>query len=89
MSSERRLENRQPCFLRAEIHVNNARMDVPAEAHDISEHGLLLKLRDTSHVPDEFTVRIPRRHYEEEVVVRRRTPDQLGVILKRFAAVAG
>lgn len=83
--SDRRLENRLPCFLRAEIHVNNARTEISAEAHDISDHGLLLRMRDTSLIPDEFTVRIPRRRFEEEVVVRRRTPDQLGVILKRFA----
>ena len=43
----RRIENRNPCFLRADIIVGMNKEPIPAEAHDISERGFRLVLPET------------------------------------------
>lgn len=84
--SDRRSENRNPCFLRADIIVNENSEPVPAEAHDISEHGLRLVVLNAKRIPDEFIVSIPRRRMREIVRVVRREEKELGVIIKVAAA---
>jgi PilZ domain len=81
---ERRREDRNTCFLRAELTINTHEEPIQAEVLDISEHGLRLKLPDADIVPNEFVVSVPRRHIRELVNVRRRTKTTLGVIIKRF-----
>jgi hypothetical protein len=82
MGNQRR-EDRNTCFLRAEITFDVNLPPIIAEVHDISDHGLRLKLDDTNGIPNEFIVSIPRRHMREMVTVRRRTKDTLGCIIKR------
>lgn len=84
MTRNKRREDRNTCFMRAEITYDENVPPVIAEVHDISEHGLRLRLDDTSGIPNEFIVSIPRRHMRELVSVRRRTKDTLGCIIKRF-----
>lgn len=86
--SDRRQETRNPCFLRADIIVNHHTAPVPAEAHDISDHGLRLIVPDTSALPDEFIVSIPRRKIRENVQVVRRSAQELGVIIQQLGAPA-
>lgn len=85
---ERRQENRNTCYLRAEIIVNHHTDPVPAEAHDISEYGLRLVVPDTSSLPDEFIVSIPRRKIRETVQVVRRSAQELGVMIRTSASIA-
>jgi len=79
---ERRQENRNPCYLRAEIIVNHHTDPVLAEAHDISDHGLRLIVPDASSLPDEFIVSIPRRKIRETVQVVHRSAKELGVLIR-------
>lgn len=83
MKNQRR-EDRNTCFMRAEITLDQHQPPIIAEVHDISEHGLRLKFENADAIPNEFIVSIPRRHMRELVVVRRRTKDTLGCIIKRF-----
>ncbi|KAF0232047.1 MAG: hypothetical protein FD175_242 [Beijerinckiaceae bacterium] len=80
--SDRRSENRNPCYLRADIVVNMHSDPVPAEAHDISEKGLRLVVPDSKPIPDEFMISIPRRKLREIVRVVRREDKELGVVFK-------
>ena len=82
--AERRLEERNSCFLRAELTISTLQEPIQAEVLDISEHGLNLKLPDAAIIPDEFIVSVPRRHIRELVVVRRRSETTLGVLIKRY-----
>lgn len=84
--SERRSENRNPCYLRADIIVDTHSDPVPAEAHDISDHGMRLVVLNTKRIPDEFLLSIPRRRMREIVRVVRREDKELGVIIKVAAA---
>lgn len=85
MTSNKRREDRNTCFMRAEIIYDTNLPPIIAEVHDISEHGLQLRLDDTNVLPaNEFIVSIPRRHMRELVTVRRRTKTALGCIIKRF-----
>lgn len=79
---EKRREPRNACYLQASIIVSPQAKPVPAEAHDISEHGLRLRLADAVGLPDEFIVSIPRRKMREVVCVIRRGKTELGVVIK-------
>lgn len=81
--SERRREDRNPCFMRAEIILENT-PPIEVEVHDISEHGLRIVMPNTNDIPNEFLLSIPRRHFREVMRVRRRTLTALGCIVKRF-----
>jgi PilZ domain len=85
MSAERRKERRNPCYLKAEILLNTEPGPVPAEAHDISEHGMRLVVLNAKKLPDEFIVSIPRRHIQEIVYVVRREDKEVGVRIKTVA----
>lgn len=81
--SNRRTEDRNSCFLRAELIVSTHEPPVQAEAHDISDRGLRLVITDAKRIPDEFIVSIPRRHIRESVRVVRREEGELGVLIKK------
>ena len=82
--ANRRLEERNACFLRAELTISTLEPPVQAEVLDISEHGFNLKVPDSAKIPEEFIVSVPRRHIRELVVVRRRSETTVGVLIKRY-----
>ncbi len=82
MMPERRIDTRLPCFLRAEILLENGTRRLPCEAHDISERGLRLAGADFSQLPDSFILAIPRRKIEDRVKVVRRGEDFIGVMFE-------
>jgi hypothetical protein len=81
--SDRRRETRNACYLRASILIDDGARRVEAEAHDISNNGMLLYVLDSREVPDRFIVSIPRRHMIEHVKVMRRSRKELGVVFRR------
>lgn len=85
MSSNRRQEERNPCFLRADLILDAHIPPITAQAHDISDRGLKLIVEDARTIPDRFIVSIPRRHLREVVRVMRRSPTELGVRIERSA----
>jgi diadenosine tetraphosphate (Ap4A) HIT family hydrolase len=88
MPSDMRREPRQPCFLRAEILVGQNMPPIQAEAHDISNSGMKLVVVNSRDIPDRFVVCIPRRHFREIVEVKRRRPNELGVVIQSYANAA-
>lgn len=82
--SERRIDERMPCFLRAEIVLNNGETRLPCEAHDISSTGLRLAGIDFSSLPESFIVAVPRRQILERVNVVRRMEGAVGVRFQSF-----
>jgi hypothetical protein len=78
---DQRKENRNTCYLRAEIYVMPNAEPIIAEAHDISDHGMRLVVLDARRLPDRFMISIPRRRMEEVVEVRRRADKELGVTI--------
>ena len=80
--SDKRREPRNACYLRAEIYTGMDTAPLIAEALDISEHGMRLKILNWSTLPETFVVAIPRRHFRETVQVRRRSEGEVGVAVK-------
>lgn len=80
--ADKRSEQRNTCYLRAEITIGHNTPPIQAEAHDISDHGMRLVVLNTRNLPDTFIVSIPRRHFREVVEVRRRNEKELGVVIK-------
>ncbi len=83
MERDNRREKRTICHIPAKIMLGMGQPPIDAQISDISERGLRLSLPDTSGIPDEFTLYIPRRHMTERVSVRHRTENTLGCIIKR------
>lgn len=82
--SEQRRATRNQCYLRASILINNGDRRIDAEAHDISDQGAKLFVLDARQVPDYFVLSIPRRHFMEHVRVVRRSPQELGVVIRKL-----
>ncbi|MCZ8259598.1 MAG: PilZ domain-containing protein [Beijerinckiaceae bacterium] len=80
--SDKRREPRNTCYLRAEIYTSTDAAPLIAEAHDISEHGMRLKVLNARTLPNRFMVSIPRRHIREMVEVRRRSEGEVGVLIQ-------
>lgn len=80
--SDKRREPRNACYLRAEIYTGMDTAPLIAEAHDISDHGMRLKVLNARTLPNKFMVSIPRRHFRELVEVRRRADGEVGVLIQ-------
>ncbi|MCZ8187996.1 MAG: hypothetical protein O9308_16600 [Beijerinckiaceae bacterium] len=82
MSVDKRREPRNSCYLRAEIYTELSAPPIIAEAHDISDHGMRLKVLNARTLPEVFMVSIPRRHIREMVQVKRRGDGEVGVLIR-------
>ncbi len=87
--SDKRREPRNACYLRAEIYTPTDAAPLMAEAHDISEHGMRLKVLNARTLPQKFWVSIPRRDFREQVEVKRRADGEVGVIIHRIEPPKG
>lgn len=83
MSRDRRTQNRNSCYMRAEIHYPGLKEPIPAEAHDISDNGFRIGVLNAAKVPNEFTLVIPRRKIKENVKVVRRGEHELGLVINQ------
>ncbi|WP_284177290.1 hypothetical protein [Rhabdaerophilum sp. SD176] len=86
-----RREPRNLCYLRAEIYTDPSSPPIMAEAHDISETGIRLKVLNARTLPPKFWLSIPRRHFREFVEIKRRGDGEVGVVIHRIepSKVAG
>ncbi|MCZ8181601.1 MAG: hypothetical protein O9322_01410 [Beijerinckiaceae bacterium] len=80
--SDKRREPRNSCYLRAEIYTELSAPPIIAEAHDISDHGMRLKVLNARTLPNTFMVSIPRRHIREMVEIKRRSEGEVGVLIR-------
>jgi hypothetical protein len=80
--SDRRFAARMSCYMRGEIWINNSLEAIPCEVHDISQKGMRLTGANLAALPNIFTLRSPRRRFQEQVKIVRRLPyGGLGVII--------
>ena len=82
---EHRREARNACYLRAEIILETGAPPIIAEAHDISDSGMRLKVLNSRTLPNRFLLSIPRRHFREYVEIKRRSEGEVGVVIHKIS----